>query len=468
MQIPNRLIIRQTDFDALTRHLQSSRDERMAFLYCGRAATPERIDWLVRELDLPRDDEYRRQGPARVTLTSEAAFGRVRRARSRTGFIDVHSHPFTEHPWPSALDDDGASRQRTVLEDLAPQTSLIRLIFGKSGNVFGQVRDNVRDSWVPLAEVLVLGRSARRSIRPVNTPGEESDAPCDLDKRTRTVVGARAAELRKSRTLVIGAGGVGAAVLTQLAGLVGRLDVVDPDTIEPHNLPRLFYAGESDVGSYKVQVAERALGSRLGRLEVRGHVGAFPDDVSKQWFGEADFVFCCPDHHAVRWAAASLASMNMKPLVEVGCGGRRGTSGTIDALGYHVRLQVPAGPCLACNGLDLARLEDPTSTETKKRAGYVDGDNTIRGELVTLTTRAAADAVETFVRYMTGYAGNAPGHLYFDALGSKAMDLSGGYQSDPGCSLCGEGEHCVRGIGDLPAEEHRILSPDGEVHHAVA
>lgn len=80
--------------------------------------------------------------------------------------------------------------------------------------------------------------------------------------------------------------------------------------------------------------------------------------------------------------------------------------GKLSSLGYHVRLQIPGGPCLVCNGLDTSRLEDPSTTETKRANNYVENGQEVAGELACLTTRAAADAVDVFLRYCTGYIGN--------------------------------------------------------------
>ena len=467
MTLRHRLLITEADYQKVLRHVGDCADERMAFLYCGSTSVAGRTDWLVRSADLPGDDEYRRQEPARVTLKSEAVVGRVLRARNAAGFVDVHSHPFADRPWPSHTDERGAEVQLNVLGDLAPGTTLLRMVIGREGSLFGEVRDTSHDAWLPLSEVLVLGRTGRVTVRPINSAEKKVVCVQELDARTSAVVGRAIADLRNTRVLVIGAGGVGSAVLSQVAGLVGHIDIVDPDVIETHNLPRLYCATEADVGQPKAEASAQALDRRFSRLQVGSHVGHFPDGRSEEMFRAADFVFCCPDHHTVRWAAASLAARTMRPLVEVGCGGRRSEDGAITALGHHVRLQVPGGPCLACNGLDLARLEDPSSTATKVVAGYIEGDDTVQGELVTLTTRAATDAVDVFLRYVTSYAGNASGHMYFDAIHFTSLDLTGNYQSDPACSLCGEGDHALRAAGDVLNDDQRVLAPQQELTNAA-
>jgi hypothetical protein len=132
------------------------------------------------------------------------------------------------------------------------------------------------------------------------------------------------------------------------------------------------------------------------------------------------------------------------------------------ALGYHVRFQVPGAACLACNGLDLRELEDPASSELKRRIGYVRDGEAVGGELVPLTTRAAADAVDLCFRYVTGYAAPVPRHLYVDALRWETVDATGAYRPQPGCPLCGTEAEGLRGAGDALGEHQQIRPvPEG-------
>lgn len=66
--------------------------------------------------------------------------------------------------------------------------------------------------------------------------------------------------LRASRVLVIGAGGLGSPILLYLAAAgVGRLTVVDDDTVDSTNLQRQVVHGVADVGRPKVESAVDAL-----------------------------------------------------------------------------------------------------------------------------------------------------------------------------------------------------------------
>lgn len=80
--------------------------------------------------------------------------------------------------------------------------------------------------------------------------------------RTEALLGAQSMEkLNSSAVIVFGVGGVGGYVVEALARSgVGRIDVVDPDTVAKSNLNRQIIALESTVGKSKTQVIkERVL-----------------------------------------------------------------------------------------------------------------------------------------------------------------------------------------------------------------
>lgn len=86
---------------------------------------------------------------------------------------------------------------------------------------------------------------SRRYARHLNLPGMGAEGQL---------------RLKQSRVLVVGAGGLGAPLLTYLAAAgVGRIGIVDPDRVSLSNLQRQVLFGQSDLGQLKVEAARRRL-----------------------------------------------------------------------------------------------------------------------------------------------------------------------------------------------------------------
>ena len=85
-------------------------------------------------------------------------------------------------------------------------------------------------------------------------------------------------KLRDSKICVIGVGGIGNPIVTQLTAMgIGKLKIVDRDVIEISNLHRQHLYTENDIGKVKVEVAVE----RLKGLNPTVEIEAVPVSVSK-------------------------------------------------------------------------------------------------------------------------------------------------------------------------------------------
>ena len=133
-------------------------------------------------------------------------------------------------------------------------------VFAAGADVAAVVNDIVsnKDPEGRAREWLAVAGAVSRRERPVM-----SDHLADRYSRQTILpeVGAAGqARLRAANVLVIGAGGLGSAVLQYLcAAGIGRLIIVDHDRVEESNLHRQPIYRMSDVGSLKAQAARDAL-----------------------------------------------------------------------------------------------------------------------------------------------------------------------------------------------------------------
>jgi molybdopterin/thiamine biosynthesis adenylyltransferase len=154
-----------------------------------------------------------------------------------------------------------------------------------------------------------------------------------------------------SHALVIGAGGLGASALLQLAAAgVGRVTVMDPDTVDLTNLQRQVVHTTARVGWAKVDSAREALlalnpNVAVTALQQRADATTLPALVA-----EADIVLDCSDNFATRQAVNAACVAARKPLVWAA------------GVTWHAQASVwwpgQGGPCYACLFPPEAPVED--------------------------------------------------------------------------------------------------------------
>lgn len=107
--------------------------------------------------------------------------------------------------------------------------------------------------------------------------------------------------LRRSRVLVVGAGGLGCPVAQYLAcGGVGQLHWVDGDTVDLSNLPRQTLFSPSDQDEPKVLAGAKRLKELAPQCELQTSV-AYADETNLPgWIEQADLVVDCTDRFATR------------------------------------------------------------------------------------------------------------------------------------------------------------------------
>ena len=163
----------------------------------------------------------------------------------------------------------------------------------------------------------------------------------DRHDRTRRFFGSRRlARIARSHVLVVGAGAVGNEVAKNLALLgVGRLTLVDADTVEESNLNRCIFFRDKDIGRRKVHAARRALRAAAPATEVAAHAAMIQDAPDGVW--DADLVALCVDDEFARYY------VNARLL-----GGRRRVAVVNGAMGRtwaEVSVLVPGRTaCLVC------------------------------------------------------------------------------------------------------------------------
>ncbi len=158
--------------------------------------------------------------------------------------------------------------------------------------------------------------------------------------------------LLASHALIIGAGGLGSPAALYLASAgVGRITVVDHDTVDLTNLQRQVAHDQSRIGLPKALSVCATLAAINPDLQLRALVQRADAALLDKWVPSADVVLDCSDNFSTRHAINTACVRHRRPLV----------SGA--AIGWDAQISVydtrqPGAPCYACLFAPDAAHED--------------------------------------------------------------------------------------------------------------
>ena len=122
--------------------------------------------------------------------------------------------------------------------------------------------------------------------------------------------------LKAGKVLVVGAGGLGCPALLYLAAAgVGRIVVVDSDSVESSNLQRQVLYTEADVGKPKAEVAAQRLRAQNSFVEVVAVAQRLRRENALDLVGASDVVIDGSDNFATRYLVNDACVMTDRPFV---------------------------------------------------------------------------------------------------------------------------------------------------------
>lgn len=159
-------------------------------------------------------------------------------------------------------------------------------------------------------------------------------------------------QLKRSRVLLIGLGGLGCPAASYLAGLgVGELWLADGDRIELSNLPRQILFTPADIGLNKADVACRQLAARNPFIHCQSLPRFLAENELTGLLTKVDLVVDCTDRQDTKLLLNRLCHQQSIPWIGASATAYQGYSWTIqpgqgclDCLGQDVPL--PVGGCL--------------------------------------------------------------------------------------------------------------------------
>lgn len=232
-------------------------------------------------------------------------------------------------------------------------------------------------------------------------------------------VGAAGQErIRAARVLVVGAGGLGSSAALHLAAAgVGRLGIVDPDSVETSNLQRQILHRTADVGRAKTDSAREALTALNPDVEVLALplrlTGANAPRVLRGW----DVVVDGTDNFPARYLLGDACALLGVPLVHGAVLRTHGQVAVFDAA---------RGPCYRCLHPDPPPDPPPGRAPSCAEAGVLGVLPGIIGSM------QAAEALKLVIGGARPLIGRV---LVLDVWGGAVTELP--VRKNPACPTCG-------------------------------
>ena len=222
--------------------------------------------------------------------------------------------------------------------------------------------------------------------------------------------------LKRSRVLVIGAGGLGSPVSLYLAAAgVGTLGLVDFDVVDASNLHRQVLYGASDVGRPKLEVAAERLRETNPHTELVLHAARFERSNARELIRRYDLVIDGTDNFPTRYLVNDACVLEARPNVY----------GSIFRFEGQVSLFWGAeGPCYRCL---FAEPPPPELVPSCAEGGVL---GVLPGIIGCLQANEA-------IKFLTGIGDGMLGRLLlFDALRMRFHEVR--LKKNPSCPVCSE------------------------------
>lgn len=439
---------------ALAHLLRRDRQEDLCFAIWHPSEGRTRLSGLVTDLVLPKDGERRVHGNASFM---PAYFERAVLAavRAKAGLALLHSH--LGPGWQDMSSDDVRAEQgHAAAAKGATGLPFLGLTAGTDGAWSARFWDKIAPRtyvrrWCASVRVVGdrLGLTFCDDLMPKPRIIEEW-------RRTVSAWGEDVqADLTRLHVGIVGAGSVGAIIAEALARTgIGRVTLIDFDTVEYMNLDRLLHATRLDAALYRSKVA--CLARALKKSATARPFAVHEIDrsvVEEDGFRAAldcDVLFSCVDRPWPRFALNLIAYAHLIPVVDGGIRIEVTRRRRLKCADIRAHVAAPGRACLAC-----LEQYDPGLVSVE-REGLLDDPKYIEGLSVTdplrrnenvfafSTAAASFELLQMLMMIVAPLDIANPGAQFYHFV-PGLLDKPRRTPCDDGCpypELIGRGDHC--------------------------
>ena len=312
-----------------------------------------RFSALINEIILPEKDERSLHGNASFEprYLSRALKKAVEK---KAGLAFMHSHPT---PGWQGMSDADIKAEQDVIAYPAGATGfpLLGLTIGTDGywsaRFWKRNHNKMNRHWCD--KVRIIGSQSYKIY--FNDSKIPSLQKRNILRRTFDTWGNKHQNtISRLKIGIVGVGSVGCIVAESLARIgVEQITIIDPDKVKEHNLDRLLYGTEKDIGKLKVDLASLKIKKHSTAKNIQ--VNALPLSIHNRTAYEAaldcDVIFSCVDRPIPRDVLNYIAQAHLIPVIDGGVAIKLNKNqDSLFSAHWRAHIITPYHQCLRCNG----------------------------------------------------------------------------------------------------------------------
>jgi len=433
LALPVSITITQELYEKLFDYLfPGDDDEHGAVIVAGICESSRGTRLLVREVHWAEEGKDYVEGKSSYRELTAAFVTRnaLHCADERLCYLAVHCHPGSGKVSFSDIDLKSQQRGYPALLDITDGGPVGALVFSQDA-VAGRIW--TQGGVHTLSHMTIVGSSIKR-LSPSPDKNVSLQAPLQYHRQTLLFGNLGQEILRGLKVGIIGLGGSGSLINEWIARLgVGYIVAVDPERLDPTNLPRVVGATRRDAVAYpiralhprlsvffdrfckyKVAIARRVALQANPNVVYEAIAGNVIDDQVAEQLKDVDFLFLASDTMQSRVVFNALVYQYLIPGAEVGAkvtsDPQSGSLANIHVVSRPV-FPAPGHGCLHCRGLiSPDKLAEENMTEREWHAQkYTDDEQVNAPSVIALNALACAPVVNDFMMMFTGlYAPDIP------------------------------------------------------------
>jgi len=312
--------------------------------------------------------------------------------------LKIHSHPNGYSQFSSQDDQTDLELTKGVESILDRSPSLLSAFMMSDGRIYARVVCG-ETGFKPIDQVMVVGDTV------IFMQQSSVDRRDDLDLRTRQAFGDGTTNLLRTISIgVVGCSGTGSWIVELLGRLgVGRLVLIDPDTIEKKNLNRIVNSTLADAEQKRAKV--EVLAEAVRTMGFGTTVETYTKDLCHpeivRTLAGCDFLVGCMDSADGRDILNRIATYYLLPYIDIGIRLDADGTGGIEQICCAIHYLIPGGSSLLSRGVitpeqvnaDAMHRTDPEQYNALRKEGYIKGIAVDRPAVVSVNGFAATHAV---------------------------------------------------------------------------